>query len=54
MNKIVFYQKNKETSMNRIYKTVEQVCERYGKHFYIDYSSNGTYSYVGKVCKCDA
>lgn len=40
--------------MDKIYKTVEQVCEECGKHFYLKYCSDGTYEYVGEVCECEA
>lgn len=40
--------------MNKIHKTVEQICESCGKHFYLEYCSDGTYSYVGEVCECGA
>lgn len=40
--------------MDKIYKTVEQICEGCGKHFYLEYCSDGTYSYIGEVCECDA
>lgn len=33
--------------MDKIYKTVEQICEGCGKHFYLEYCSDGTYLYVG-------
>ena len=36
--------------MEKIYKTVEQICEGCGKHFYLKYCSDGTYEYVGEVC----
>lgn len=39
--------------MDKIYKTVEQVCHGCGKHFYLEYCSDGTYEYVGVVCDCE-
>lgn len=38
--------------MDKIYKTVEQECHGCGKHFYLEYCSDGTYEYVGEVCDC--
>ena len=38
--------------MDKIYKTVEQVCEGCGNHFYLKYCSDGTYEYVGEICDC--
>lgn len=40
--------------MEKIYKTVEQICEGCGKHFYLKYCSDETYEYVGEVCDCEA
>ncbi len=39
--------------MDKIYKIAEQICEDCGKHFYLEYCSDGTYTYVGEVCDCD-
>lgn len=40
--------------MGKIYKIVEQECHGCGKHFYLEYCSDGTYEYIGIVCDCDA
>ena len=40
--------------MKKIYKTVEQICESCGKHFYLKYCSDGTYEYIGEVCDCES
>ena len=37
---------------NKIYKTVEQECSGCGKHFYIEYCSDGNYKYIGGACGC--
>ena len=50
----LFPMKRKDDDMKKIYKTVEQICESCGKHFYLKYCSDGTYEYIGEVCDCES
>lgn len=50
----LFPMKRKNVGMNKTYKIVEQICESCGKHFYLNYCSDGTYRYVEGTCDCEA
>ena len=40
--------------MNRKHKIVEQECSCCGERFWLQYWADGTYTYVGDPCDCEA
>lgn len=49
-NREIVKEIKKEYPANKIYKTVEQVCDKCGKHWKQKYCSDGTFEFVGEEC----